>query len=544
MHFASFDFDDPVYEAHGFSLSLQIVTLANVYGIDPARTSARDEDGVWVVRAAGLRSAGGQATAPGAAILRVRPGKPGQVRVQMKAKGPEPVRCVKLLVRGLAAPLRLLEEGSERPVGGLGEILAYPNRLATPLLFARAGEELLAVRVEDDRVREKRFALALEKVGDKAGQGVLECILEEDAGRFDRELEAPALVLGRGVSREEFLADHLRFLEVRGGLVPFRDREDVPAFAKDLALALTLHGMHWTGRIFLDYAAMTDVIRFVAARIEGRRVLAYLPGWEGRYYWQYGDYRPEPRLGGEAGFAALCDEARRLGVHVMPMFGGNCVNATLPRFEGLDPTARLKSATGNRFHGNQPDWDFARAHDTGWQAWLNPGHPGWRADLAGQIEALAARFGFDGVFLDTIHVWVNDPDHPVLDGIRQLCERLRASIPGVLLAAEHDFDALLPLFGLFQRAYWGRDPSWTAPYVLRFGHLCEGEPEGRTGVHEFGIWKTPGGTPPGAAQPGYLPTLAFQDDTLARSRAEVERVIAAAAAPGPGPGVPPGSGSA
>jgi hypothetical protein len=287
--------------------------------------------------------------------------------------------------------------------------------------------------------------------------------------------------------------------------------------------------MHWTGRVFLDYAGMLDAIRFVAERMEGHHIIAYLPGWEGRYYWQYGDYRPEPRLGGEAGFAALCDGARRLGAHVMPMFGGNCVNAWLPRFASLDPAAYMKSATGNRFHGNQPDWDFARAHDTGWQAWLNPGHPGWRDDLATQIETLAQRFGFDGVFLDTVHVWVNDPDHPVYDGIRELCRRLQRTIPGVLLAAEHDFDALLPLFGLFQRAYWGGDPAWTAPYALRFGHLCEGEPEGRTGVHEFGIWKTPGAPAVSEPRPGYLPTLAFQDDTLVRSRAQVERVIEAAA---------------
>ncbi len=530
MHFASFDSGDPVFDAHGFALSLQVVTRENVYGIDPARTSARMEDGVFVVRAAGLTMAGGQVAAPGAAILRVTPAKPGQVRVQIKAKGPEPVRCVKLSVRGLAAPLRIAEAGTEREVGGGGEILSYPNRLATPLLLLRTGGELVGVRAEDERVREKRFAVWCEKLGPRAGQGVLECILEEDASRIGNELEAPPLVIGRAIDPGAFLADHLRFLEVRMGLAPWSERLEVPPFARDLRLALTLHGMHWTGRVFLDYAAMLDVIRFVTERIDGRHVLAYLPGWEGRYYWQYGDYRPEPRLGGDAGFAALCDGARRLGVHVMPMFGGNCVNAWLPRFRDLDPAAYMKSATGNRFHGNQPDWDFARAHDTGWQAWLNPGHPGWQGDLATQIEALARRFGFDGVFLDTVHVWVNDPDHPVFDGIRALCLRLQRSIPGTLLAAEHDYDGLLPLFGLFQRAYWGTDPAWTAPYALRFAHLCEGEPEGRTGVHEFGVWKAPGAPPPGERRPGYLPTIAFQDDTLTRSRAEVERVIAAAAA--------------
>ena len=159
----------------------------------------------------------------------------------------------------------------------------------------------------------------------------------------------------------------VRFVEGAFGLVCYGKRCDVPAWARELRLALTLHGMHWSGRVFLDYERMLEVLRFVASRIEGRRVLAYLPGWEGRYYWQYGEWRPEPRLGGEAGFAALCRGAAELGVHLMPMFGGNCVNARLQRFRGLEASAHMKSATGNRFHGNQPDWDFARAHDTGWQ---------------------------------------------------------------------------------------------------------------------------------------------------------------------------------
>jgi hypothetical protein len=336
-------------------------------------------------------------------------------------------------------------------------------------------------------------------------------------------------VIARGAAAGGMLEDQLAFARRAFGLKPWEERDDVPGWARELRLALTLHGMHWTGRTFLDYAGMLRVLRFVAERIEGRRVLAYLPGWEGRYYWQYGDYRPEPKLGGEAGFAALCDGASALGVHLMPMFGGNCVNLTLPRFRDLDPSAVLKSATRNRFHGNQPDWDFARAHDTGWQAWLNPGHPAWRDDLAAQIETLAARFGFDGVFLDTIHVWVNDADHPVYDGIRELAARLRSRIPNLLLAAEHDYDALLALFPLFQRAWWGRDPEWTARYARRMAHLCEGEPEGRTGVHEFGVWAVREKEPPWRAAPGFLPTLAFQDDTLERSRAAVEAAIDAVA---------------
>ena len=51
-------------------------------------------------------------------------------------------------------------------------------------------------------------------------------------------------------------------------------------------------------------------------------------------------------------------------------------------------------------------------------------------------------------------------------------------------------------------------------------------------MHEFGVWKTPGALGAGEPRAGYLPTIAFQDDTLARSRAEVERVIEAVAKAG------------
>jgi hypothetical protein len=319
-------------------------------------------------------------------------------------------------------------------------------------------------------------------------------------------------------------AEHVAWLERAFGLVPFAERADVPAWAREIRLVATLHGMHWSGRVLLDYAAMADVLRFVASRVEGRRVLAYLPGFEGRYYWSCGEYLPAPRLGGEAGFAALCATARGLGVHLMPMFGANCVNAWLPRFRGLDPSAHLKSATRKRFPGNAPDWDLSRARDGGWQAWLNPGHPGFREELAGQIEALSARFGLDAAFLDTTEVWTNDPDHDVFEGHRALAAGLRAKIPDLLLAGEYDYDALDAVYPLFQRAWWTRAPRWSRRFVLRFGHLCEGEPEGRTGVHEFGVFRS--GCVP--AEPGLLATLAFQDGTLERSRAAIEAALDAA----------------
>jgi hypothetical protein len=527
VQFASFDLGDPVFELCGLRVSVQLVTLENLYGVAPAGARVEATAAGATLHARGLRWAGGTEAADGELTLRAERAAGGALRLRVAARAPAPVRSAKLLVRGLAPELAASPDGREwAPVGEHGELYGYPGRLHTPLLFARAGGRTFGLRAVEQRVREKRFALYRERHGPLAGHGAVELIHDAEATAFAPAIETPDWVVAPDAEPAAFEAEHLRGLEQAFGLRAWEERADVPGWARALRLVVTLHGMHWTGRVLLDYDAMAAALRFVAERIEPARVLAYLPGWEGRYYWQYGDYRPDPRLGGERGFARLCEAARRLGVHLMPMFGAHCVNARLPRFRELDPRHVLASATGNRFHGNTPDWDLSRAHDTGWQAWLNPGDPWWRGELAGQIEALAARFGFDAVFLDTTEVWSNDPRHAVTDGITLLCRRLREAIPGLLLAGEYDYDALAACFPLFQRAWWMRAPAWTRRYVRRFGHLCEGEPEGRTGVHELGRFR-PGAV---AGEPGLLATIALQDGTLERSRAAIEAALAAAAA--------------
>jgi len=523
MQFASFDLADPVFECFGRRFSFQLVTLENLYGLDPALTQLHTSGDEWRLTASGLSWAGGQQRAQGRFEASVQRVGPERLRLRIHASAPAEIRCVKWLVRDLDPELAVLRsDGSEAAVGRFGELLEYPTRLPAPLVRLRAGKEQLAFRAEDPRVRAKRCALSVERIGPLAGRGVVEWIHEEDATRFARTLESPDLWLASGAAADAAEAEQFAFAERALGLVPFEQRGDVPAWARRLRLVATLHGMHFTGRVFLTYREMLDVLRFLAERLPGDAILAYLPGWEGRYYWQYGDYRPEPRLGGSAEFARLCDGARALGIHLMPMFGANCANLRLPALAGMPSEAHLASATGNRFHGNQPDWDLARAHDTGWQAWLNPGHAGWRAQLAEQIEAVLDAFGLDAVFLDTVHAWTNDPHAPVFDGVRALVERLRAHTPGLLLAGEADYDALLGLFPLFQRPWWERPPAWSARYVRRFAHLCEGEPRGLTGVHEFGVW---GPNEISLDDPGLLPTLAFQDGTLESEREVIERLL-------------------
>jgi hypothetical protein len=500
MQFASFDPADPIFSAFGLRFSLQLTTLENLYGVDPERVRIREAGDRFLLSCDRLSWAGQQQRAEGELEIELGRESGGSVRARLRARAASPVRTLKLVLRDLEPPLAVCRPaGGEAAVGEYGELLSYPELLPAPLACIRCDGIPLGLRAEDREVRPKRFAVWVERIGPLAGRGSIELIHEEAASRFARRIETPDWVLERGADAAAVERAHREFAERECGLMPWEVRSDVPAWAREVRLVATLHGMHFSGRVFLGYAEMLEILRFLAARLPGQHILAYLPGWEGRYYWQYGDYRPEERLGGRRGFAALCRGARELGVHVMPMFGANCANLLLPAVRDLPQEAVLASATGNRFHGNQPDWDLARAHDTGWQAWFNPGHPAWRDTLAGSIEGLAGEYGFDGVFLDTIHAWTNDPRHPVTEGIRALVERLRRSIPGVLLAAEADYDALLPLFPLFQR------PWWTSP----------------TGVHEAGVYRSDAWRP----GPGTLATVAFQDGSLEASRPELERLL-------------------
>ena len=527
MHFYSFDTGDPVFEVGGWALSFQVITLENIYGLAPDAVTTSADGGGWRLACTALTWGGGQQRAPGAVSVEAQL-EGERLRLKVTAEAEHKISAVKVLARGLppVRPLDLLDAARNVPPDGLLD--RYPTLLRLPLWLVELPDgALLGFRCADSAYRAKRFCAYRERMGRLAGQYAIECIHEEDARLFDTRIVTPEWVLARGVQPEAFRDEQLAFAEAHGGLVPWEQRTDVPAWARDVRLVLTLHGMHWSGYTFNTYADMLDIVRFVAERIDGRHVLAYLPGWEGRYYWQYGDFRPAPLLGGADGFARLCDGARAHGVHVMPMFGGNCANAWLPNFHTFGPSSYMKSATRNPFLGNQPDWNTSRAHDTGWQAWLNPGAPAWQNELTRQILGLVNRYGFDAVFLDTVEVWTNDPDFNMLAGYRQLVDRLRSGRPELLVTGEDWFDGLLPIFPLYQQSgKWRQVPPWVRRYARLMGHICDGEASrGSTGVFESGY--APYERLPD--DPLYIPTLAFVDGTLAGARDEIEAVIALAA---------------
>jgi hypothetical protein len=403
-------------------------------------------------------------------------------------------------------------------------VLRYPFdsqaafALHTPLVFLsdpRGG--YVYFRSLDERVRCKRFAVY------PADDGLtMELIHEEAAHQMANRVVTPPWRVGRCDDPEAVADEHLASLERAYGLQAWETRPDVPGWAREIALVVSIHGMHWTGYVFNTYEETLQVLQWVCRRIEGRRVLAFLPGWEGRYYWQYGDYRPEPRLGGRRGFRRLAEGARRLGVALMPMFGANCANTGLPGFPRWGEPSTLKSAGGLMFQGNKPDWDTSRAHDPGWQAWLNPGAPLWRERLLDLVSALVEEYGLPAVFFDTHHVWENDPDYPLYEGLVALRDGLKERFPDLLVAGEGWYDALGAVTPVSQVGSPARWEQVFSRYCRTFAHLMWGDPSrGSTGVHEAG--RTGFGLVPEAKH--WWPTVTIVDGTLERAADQVERVI-------------------
>ncbi len=174
----------------------------------------------------------------------------------------------------------------------------------------------------------------------------------------------------------------------------------------------------------------------------------------------------------------------------------------------------MRSPSGLVFQGNRPDWDVSRAHDPGWQAWLNPGAPSWRARLVEQVSALVRTYDLPAVFFDTQHVWINDPRYDLYAGLVALRDELKSRFPDLLVTGEGWYDALGAVTPISHSGLPAAWPEMFAKYNRGFLHLSAGDPSrGSTGVHELGY--NPFQLSPDVEH--VLPTLTVVDGTIANA---------------------------
>lgn len=522
----SFDFPEPSVGFEGLQISFRIYTFENTYAPDASLMAVESAPHGLYVRCKGFVWAGDQQKAPGTLEARiVRNGS--FVECQATAKLGRPIKSVAAIVRGVPRG-KVSVAGGEffdpkddellfgYPFGGGSLFVA--QGMDSPVLVIQSGEmDYFFLSALLKEVRASRFYL---QPGEKGYR--VELIHEREGWSKSNRIESPVWRLGRTDSLEAAYRQHFDHLEKAFAIPDWESRSDVPAWFREVSLVISLHGMHWTGYIFNDFAKSLKTLEWVATRIPGKQVLVFLPAWDGRYYWNYPIYKPDPRLGGEQGFRTLIDKGHSMGFHFMPMFGMNAANKLLSEFKNF-ADATTEQIDGDAFNLNWVDWDNDR-HNEGFGAYMNLGVPSWRNWLSARIADVISNYHADAYFLDIAGGWENNTKADMHEGTRLLVEDLRQKFPSVLACGEMPYDALMSFIPLFHIFHCGGYPPAMKKYVRAFEHLSLPAPgRGSSGVHESGFGHFNSKTLNlGKEQ---IPTITVVDDTFEKHRDVMAEII-------------------
>ncbi len=529
LHEWFFKVSNPVFEFGGQKFSLEIFTNTNRYDLDKNCCSVNVTDNKFELRCNGLTWAGGQEKAEGEFNLTViRKGE--RLIFKGEARRPEKILRAKIKLYNQPDGKVVAHRRYDEKISENGIIYRYPNGwddLFTPLITIvdDAGKTYF-YRSLDKVVRPKTFYVR------KLDGVVVEMIFEEDARKMGNRIDIPEWEIGTCPSVDEIFEEQRIHVEKAYNLEKWESRKDIPEWARKISLVLSIHGMHWSGYIFNDYAQIKQKLMWFAERINPERVLVYIPGFDGRYYYKYCDYTPDERMGGSVGFKELMDYAHSVGYHVMPMFMINGANPNTPGFDVWGEPSRYRGPNYYKHGVNSCDWDTSRSYNLGCGVGLNPGAKLWQDRLIEELEKGISEFGMDGVFLDLAAIYHNDPVNSTVEGCEQIATRLHEKFPELLIGTEGWFDALGKFFP-FSQCGAGRDTEmlWhDTPYApfydeynRYFGHLCLGDVANhRNGVFETGVNNTPTRLP---LRKGVIPTLTIMDDTIEKAPEKIMEVI-------------------
>jgi hypothetical protein len=522
----SFDFPEPSVTFDNLQFSFRLFTYENAFSPDPERMKVEEKSDGLEITCSQLTWAGGQEKAPGRITARIRK-KGSYMEWDVGAETEQPIKSIATIVRGV--PRGKISAGGQNFFDPKDEevLVSYPfgtgdptgtRGVGTPLVVIQQSEEnYFFLSALNQRVRANRFYL---QPGETAYRA--ELVFEREGWKKSNHIESCVWRAGRSTSLEGAFRPHYEHLEKVFHLPDWETREDVPAWLRQTQLVVSLHGMHWTGFVFNDFARMLEILQWVATKIPAERVLVFIPAWDGRYYWNYPLYEPDRRLGGAEGFRSLIQKGHAMGFRFMPMFGANSANRLLPSHSKYADGETLQ-IDGDPYYINRVDWDNDR-HSEGWMPFMNLGVTSWRQWLFDRISESIDRYQVDAYFLDISGRWVNNPRADMAEGTRKLVEDLRAKYPSVLACGEYYHDAQLgfiPLHHIFdQYAY----PAALLKYGRVFQHLSHPAPgRGSSGVHESGFRRFNPQTL--SLDRMHIPTITVVDDTFERYRHEMEQII-------------------
>lgn len=518
----SYDFPEPSVVFGDYRFGFLVFTDENTYGLDRSALRADLTGDQLRITCDRFVWAGGQEKAPGKLVATLR--RTGStIEWNATVEMNRPVKTVTTIIRGVPRGFVSFGGGGFPPQQNDSESLSgYPfgggdlnasGSMGTPLLMIQTPADVFYVSSLDERVRPKRFYLA---PGESSYR--VEAIHEHDAWRNDTRVEVPPWRLGRAASADEAANLHMAHLEKAYSIPTWETRRDVPDWTRRIAMVTTLHGMHYTGYMFNDYAKMLDTLRWMSTQIPGERVLAFISAWDGRYYWDYPTYRVSDRMGGDAGFKRLVDEGHKLGFKIMPMYGMNSANKKLDSWPKIADSITHK-IDGNAYNLDWVDWNNDR-HQDGWLGYMNLGSDSWRNHLEGRIAEMIDRYGVDAYFLDIAGGHVNSTNGDMHEGTKKLVTDLRSRYPHVLCVGEMPYDALHAFIPMYHA---GGGPRWQK-YSKFFQHLSSPAPgRGSSGVHESGFGRFNNETL--SLSPNAIPTLQVVDDTFAKHRDVMAAII-------------------
>lgn len=495
-----------------YQISIEVFSLENVYTIEPQTLLKKgnhyhSDHLLW----------GNSESVLGNVDILVEE-KEDHRAFQMEAQLEQNIRSIKLRFDHLPLGKYMSSTDEEKEVTEHGLLFKYPEgwrSLSTPLLvFELKNGQYLYISVKDKQIRQKIFYM--KKVEDMMR---LDVVMECDGTEISTHFKTPIVECGIKNSLDEIILEHSNFIKSAYGLEEYVECSIAPSWLKDIALVVTMHMETFTGFIFHTYEQALEDMKKITTYLDGKNILVYLAGWEGRYYYKYGNYTPDERMGGAKKLKELVDGLHALGCKVMAMYGMNMVNRNIPALKDIVPVAEFQSVSGAKYHCGSVDWEGAHHYDFNELSQLNVGCKVYQDYLFNQIKNATDEFDFDGAFLDIAACFTNDKNYKLYDGVVELCDRLRTIKKDFLVSGEGYYDGLAKAMPLFQSGhtdgwlhYHDRfSPLLFTRFAREFAHLCLGDVgRGSSGVHELGT-NTETMTP---LREGIIPTLSLVENTI------------------------------